>query len=163
MMKATTILSMSTSARYCETVKWIRVHGVVIEQMRVRNAEQRPGMEWQVADCKSMSSFEDGRFDLMIDKALIDTLLCEDNVPDLLSAYFKEVERVMTADGLALFISFGPPDMMLKYFSPELTTLAVEVVEVKATSTKSATGKHFVYVGRRAKDAKCEPRRHSPL
>mmetsp|Transcript_90579 Transcript_90579/g.230444 ORF Transcript_90579/g.230444 Transcript_90579/m.230444 type:complete len:213 (+) Transcript_90579:54-692(+) len=135
----------------------VDISEVVIEQMRVRNAEQRPEMEWQVADCTSMSSFEDGRFDLMIDKALIDTLLCEDNVPDLLSAYFKEVERVMTADGLALFISFGPPDMMLKYFSPELTSLAVEVIEVRATSTKSATGLHFIYVGRRAQDAKALP------
>jgi len=118
---------------------------VVIQQMKERNAEPRPGMEWEVMDCTT-TTFAAKSFDVAMDKALLDTFLCEDDAPDTMQKYFAEVDRIVKGDGLALFISFCPPEMVKKYF--DKSSFVMTMKEVQAKSSKSATGKHFIYIGR---------------
>lgn len=124
----------------------IDISAVVVEQMRQRNAELRPEMEWLVMDATS-TSFEDGHFDVVLDKCLIDTLLCEDDEDALIARYFSEMSRVMADAGLGIFITFGPPDSRLHRFP---TYFSVEVIEIPAKGKNKLTGYHYMYVCRKA-------------
>ena len=57
----------------------VDISSVVIEQMKARNRESRPSMEWLVMDITDMSHFESNTFDVAIDKSTIDALLCGDD------------------------------------------------------------------------------------
>ena len=57
----------------------VDISPVVIEQMKERNRESRPIMEWLVMDITDMSHFESNTFDVAIDKSTIDALLCGDD------------------------------------------------------------------------------------
>ena len=57
----------------------VDISPVVIDQMKERNRESRPIMEWLVMDITDMSYFESNTFDVAIDKSTIDALLCGDD------------------------------------------------------------------------------------
>ena len=57
----------------------IDISTVVIRQMKERNAEARPSMDYIVMDITDMSEFESNTFDLVIDKSTMDALLCGDD------------------------------------------------------------------------------------
>jgi len=37
--------------------------------------ETHPGMTWQIGDATAMTEFSDGSFDVVLDKAVLDTML----------------------------------------------------------------------------------------
>lgn len=128
---------------------------VAIELMRARNAELRPEMEWQVFDATAMPSLDSGSFDVVLDKCLLDTFVCEDDEVALISAYFNEFTRVMADDGFGIFISFGPPEERLHWVPTKL--LEVEIVEIPAKDNK-LSGSHYAYVCRKVDPTKlCSP------
>ena len=52
---------------------------VCIHKMQARNSKSRPFMKWDVMDVREMALYQDGLFDLIIDKSTIDALLCGSN------------------------------------------------------------------------------------
>jgi len=81
---------------------------VVIEQMRQKHEETHPGMKWVVGDVTNMTCFEDGMFDIVLDKATADTLQfrCKSGVrQELLERMFSEVRRILKTEGVFLLIS----------------------------------------------------------
>lgn len=83
---------------------------VVIKQMQARQAAgpSRPGLRWVCMDALDMT-FEDAQFDIVIDKATIDTFVCAENSTALVAAYLAEVTRVLPPCGFFLLISLGEP------------------------------------------------------
>ena len=53
----------------------IDISDVVIEKMKTVYSESCPLMTWQVADATNMPEFEDGQFDMVIDKGTFDALI----------------------------------------------------------------------------------------
>jgi EEF1A lysine methyltransferase 4 len=97
----------------------------VIESMRAKHAESCPEMQWLVVDMLDMSStFEEESFDIVIDKAVMDTLLTgEGDVwnpnPDVVQkahTMCRQISRVLNSNGgIFLQISLAQPHFRRKY------------------------------------------------
>ncbi|CAJ1396157.1 unnamed protein product [Effrenium voratum] len=85
-----------------ECITSIDNSATAIEQMKAAHCE----MEWHCMDATAMS-FRDRHFDVVIEKGLVDCLLCME-AKDLESTKFlKEVVRVLALEGLFFCISFS--------------------------------------------------------
>lgn len=95
---------------------------VVIENMRSKHSETRPEMQWVKMDMCNLT-FENGSFDVVIDKAAMDALMVDegdvwDPQQETISSVHDmclSVSRVLSPDGLFLMISFMQPHFRTKY------------------------------------------------
>eukprot|EP00747_Dinoflagellata_sp_TGD_P110242 gnl/TRDRNA2_/TRDRNA2_170905_c0_seq2.p1 gnl/TRDRNA2_/TRDRNA2_170905_c0~~gnl/TRDRNA2_/TRDRNA2_170905_c0_seq2.p1 ORF type:complete len:285 (+),score=51.82 gnl/TRDRNA2_/TRDRNA2_170905_c0_seq2:49-903(+) len=70
----------------------IDISSVVVERMRERNSEARPTMQWLVMDATAMG-FENGVFDMVLDKCTIVMLVCCTESKVVVGKYLKEVAQ----------------------------------------------------------------------
>ncbi len=68
----------------------------------------------QVMNCCSMG-FPDASFDAVIDKALLDSLLCGENSTVNTGKYVGTVARLLKPGGAFIIVSFGTPENRLSY------------------------------------------------
>lgn len=96
--------------------------GVVIEKMAALYAESCPLMTWLEMDMTNLT-FEDGSFEVVIDKAAMDALVVEegdvwDPEPAVIATVHKmctEVRRVLNQSNKFIQISFAQPHFRTKY------------------------------------------------
>lgn len=97
------------------------VSPVVITRMqqRYRGLE---GLDFVVGDARRLDAYQDGHFDFVIDKGLMDSFLCGFRPElDVLEMH-SEVLRVLRPEGVFLCVSYGDPVTRLHYFEhPSLT------------------------------------------
>lgn len=101
---------------------------VVIQEMQSRH----PEMEWELMDMTQMS-YPGGSFDAVVDKGSLDALMSEDSEAVSLkaSAFFAEINRVLTDSGVYLLVSLGQEHILqalFDFFSEELFSLEVTLV-----------------------------------
>ena len=68
----------------------------VIDRMRRREPKK---VKWVQSDVRDMTCFEDGTYDVVLDKACVDALLCFREKDDAVERYFKEVKRILKPRG----------------------------------------------------------------
>jgi SAM-dependent methyltransferase len=73
---------------------------IVIEQQKASFPEEK----WEVMDVREMR-FEDGSFDLVVDKSVLDCLLCYAESHENTHRMLEEVRRVLCPTGLYLVVS----------------------------------------------------------
>jgi ubiquinone/menaquinone biosynthesis C-methylase UbiE len=84
---------------------------IVISQMKEKyKSEQR--LEWLEMDATKMA-FENGIFDLIVDKGLLDAILCRIDGDELAEVAVSEIFRVLAEGGRFILISFGSPGQRL--------------------------------------------------
>ena len=110
------------------TVTSIDFSEVVIQEMQSRH----PEMEWELMDMTQMS-YPGGSFDAVVDKGSLDALMSEDSEAVSLkaSAFFAEINRVLTDSGVYLLVSLGQEHILqalFDFFSEELFSLEVTLV-----------------------------------
>lgn len=76
---------------------------VVIDQMELWH-QKRKGLAFEVGDVTNLEH-EDGSFDVVLDKSLYDTIVCEDNGRQNTQNMYKEIQRVLKPGGLLLSLS----------------------------------------------------------
>lgn len=64
-------------------------------------------------------SFEDGSFELVVVKGLIDSMSCGENYISHISKALNEIHRVLTESGTLVCISYGCPEQRKWYFEGE--------------------------------------------
>lgn len=119
----------------------IDISSVVIGQMAEKYRELS-GLSWIVMDATRME-FGSESFDCIIDKSLIDTLVCLPIVERAVavSRYVSEVIRVLRPGGTFLCVSFGSPSERGRYFkSPDLS---VDIRELPPTHKYCTV--HYAY------------------
>ncbi|PPQ72317.1 hypothetical protein CVT26_007274 [Gymnopilus dilepis] len=108
---------------------------VLIEQMKKRHSAPRPEMEWHEMDVRNLS-FEDGTFDVAIDKGTMDAMMTAkgdvwDPPQQVVDDCNKEVEetlRVLKDKGLFIYLTFGQPHFRRRYLQREGTTLEIKAL-----------------------------------
>ena len=83
--------------------------------MKAKYENKIPDMKWECMDVKDLK-FEEGSFDVIIDKACLDAICCGDNsVPNSL-LMLKSIHRTLKHNGHYICITYGYPEMRTHYF-----------------------------------------------
>ena len=69
-----------------------------------------------MADARSMKQYGDEEFDCVIDKGLLDSILCGGYSKQNISKMLKEISRVLKTKGYYICISYGDTDIRNHYF-----------------------------------------------
>merc|ERR1719420_2013432 len=101
-------------------------------------------MTWEVMDATKMDGFRDESFDLVIDKATLDSILEFQKKGLLLTTatYLKEVQRILRPGGWYLCISFDRQTQKLL----ELPHLDFECQHIQMTSKSENVRPHHAYL-----------------
>ena len=108
----------------------VDISSVVISQMSKRNAK-RDLMVYKQMDVRDLK-YENGTFDLEIDKSTIDALLCGDHAFYNVAIMMKEIQRTLKVGGTYLAISYGKPENRISHFVREFLSFEVCQFEISA-------------------------------
>ncbi len=101
-------------------------------------------------DARRMDVIPEECFNLIIDKALFDSLLCStQNLHDV-SLLLKEMERVLKPDGVYIIISHAGPEKRLNFLT-QTVNLNVEVIpiakpELEGVNEDEDSQFHYIYI-----------------
>ncbi|PPQ62906.1 hypothetical protein CVT24_006304 [Panaeolus cyanescens] len=106
---------------------------VLIQKMSARHSENRPEMTWHQMDVRNLE-FEDGSFDVAIDKGTMDAMMTAkgdvwDPPAQVIEDCNKEVDealRVLRKGGVFIYLTFGQPHFRRRYLQREGTTLEIK-------------------------------------
>mmetsp|Transcript_3275 Transcript_3275/g.3238 ORF Transcript_3275/g.3238 Transcript_3275/m.3238 type:complete len:222 (+) Transcript_3275:17-682(+) len=122
---------------------------IVINQMNDRYFD-REEMEFTFMDATNMEHIPDDCFDIVLDKALLDTLLCSENNLQKVEDYLFEIYRVLKSTGIFIIISHGLPLSRLDYFDQDKWTIepiSIPKPPVRARlETTELSQDHYMYV-----------------
>eukprot|EP01038_Epipyxis_sp_PR26KG_P010537 gene10537-14157_t len=134
--------------RGCKNITNIDTSTVVISQMTELYAE-REEMEFTVMDARRMEYIPDQCFDLIIDKALLDTLICSENNLSDVGQYVQEMMRVLKVGGVFIVISHGMPDSRLPYLQKsgnvEIEIIQIAKPELREVEEEGDMKYHYLY------------------
>lgn len=119
-------------------------------------AEKCPELKWKVMDVQEMTDFGANQFDAVIDKGMLDSILCGDNSRPNCEEMINEVYRVLEGDGVYVCISYGYPEERIHYFkNPDFNwEIKAQKVNKMTTSTLPVVQNlkddpdycHYIYV-----------------
>lgn len=116
----------------------IDISSNVIKNMRDRTKELE-GMSWDVMDCRDLK-FNQGFFDVVIDKCTMDTILCSDNPYLNVALMTKEVQRVLKVSGIYMIVSHSEPDIRLPQLHREHLSFDIKVHVMKKEMEEGLSG-----------------------
>ena len=109
----------------------------------------REDMEFTTLDATNLDCLPEGCFDLILDKALLDTLLCSSQPFDDVSKYIGEMYRVLKPGGIFIIVSYGLPQSRLGYLNRGLPW-EVNVEEIPkpplSSNFQDATGSEVLFM-----------------
>ena len=113
-------------------------------------------MKYEVMDVRDIK-YDDGFFDIAIDKSTIDALLCGDNAYVNVAIMLKEVQRVLKPGGCYVAISYGKPESRAFHFEREHLGFSLKqyiLYPAEAASEEQKEEKsHYIYVCRKTEEA----------
>lgn len=80
---------------------------VLIDNMRSLQETQGGSIQWDVMDVTRMP-YADNNFQAVLDKSLVDCLLCCDGAMDVVRQYMDEAFRVLAPGGIFIIVSIQP-------------------------------------------------------
>lgn len=97
----------------------------------------------------------------MIDKALLDAVLCGDDALGRTSSMTSEIYRVLKPGGVYIAISYGPPATRLGFLTPpgiDWQPIVVEIPKPRVDTAPAAASTlcYFMYVMRKPEAADIE-------
>jgi|TARA_B110000090_G_scaffold203637_1_gene248547 SAM-dependent methyltransferase len=127
----------------------VDISTVVIKQMAARHAAT-PELEFLPADMTNLDGVPNEAFDLVIDKALLDSMLCGDESFDKAMLMLAESYRVLKPGGKYVVVSYGVPSSRVALLEEGLSW-TVEVVEIPKPPVEEFVGVetdkcHYMYI-----------------
>eukprot|EP00747_Dinoflagellata_sp_TGD_P161817 gnl/TRDRNA2_/TRDRNA2_178756_c0_seq1.p1 gnl/TRDRNA2_/TRDRNA2_178756_c0~~gnl/TRDRNA2_/TRDRNA2_178756_c0_seq1.p1 ORF type:complete len:211 (-),score=45.93 gnl/TRDRNA2_/TRDRNA2_178756_c0_seq1:119-751(-) len=130
----------------------IDISRVVIQAMQEKYRDKQ-GMSYTQMDSRSME-LADGSFNVVIDKAMFDAILCGEGSTHNAQKMLQEVSRVLTPNGVYIAVSHGQPSYRLTYLQRAEFGWNVKIYQVQKpmmgmTASLSSDDKdnvHYIYV-----------------
>ena len=127
----------------------VDISTVVVKQMAARYAANE-SLEFLAADMTNLDGVPNEAFDLVLDKALLDALLCGDESFDKAMMMLAESNRVLKPGGKYVAISYGVPSSRV-YLLEEGLSWKVEIIKIPKPPVEEFIGVetdscHFMYV-----------------
>ena len=112
--------------------------------------EQQVEMNYKKMNVCEMNEFKDKTFDVVFDKALLDTILCGENALLVVEKMMKEIYRVLKDEGYYIIISNASEDGRKLMFDTNLWEYSVMEIEkpskVLVIEDKDPKNFHYIYV-----------------
>lgn len=120
-----------------EDITNIDISAVVIEAMQQKYAD-RPQLQYMTMDAREMTAFEDGTFDAVIDKGLLDSLLCGAGAQASAAKMLGEVLRVLRQGGVYILVTHGEPKQRVPHLrQPDVLKWGISLHVVPKPGCKS--------------------------
>jgi ubiquinone/menaquinone biosynthesis C-methylase UbiE len=94
----------------------IDISPIVVKYMEERYKTKCPAVQYKVMDVFEMKEFADGEFDVVIDKATFDSIICHDLSQKHAEIMLKEIYRVLNSTGVYICVSHGSEEIRREYF-----------------------------------------------
>jgi len=106
----------------------IDISNVVVKAMQDKYQE-RSSMTYKHMDCRAMD-FSDQSFNIAIDKATLDSIVCGENSHANVQKYLAHVSRVLAADGVFVLVSHAQPSYRLNFLDKPEFAWKIDTVTV---------------------------------
>mmetsp|Transcript_24214 Transcript_24214/g.28183 ORF Transcript_24214/g.28183 Transcript_24214/m.28183 type:complete len:222 (+) Transcript_24214:47-712(+) len=133
----------------------IDISSVVVKSMNEKYRDKGPNFKFLQMDARSMD-YEDGAFDIVVDKGTLDSILCGEGSATSASKMLSEINRVLSPKGVYICISYGIPDHRLLYlekpeFDWKVTRETIPKPTISTSVTISSEDKdspqvHYIYI-----------------
>jgi ubiquinone/menaquinone biosynthesis C-methylase UbiE len=140
------------------TITGVDFSRVVIERQKDKYRHM-PTLSWEQQDITALE-FKDEIFDVCINKAAMDALLCGEGSASNSDNMCKEAIRVLKPEGILLIISFDIPEHRLRYLNKEefdwtvtVETVLKPVPKDVPLNPKDVESKHYIYTCKKNKPA----------
>ena len=100
----------------------------VIDFMQERNKNKK-GLHYEQKDVLNLE-YKKEIFDLIIDKATMDTVLCTDNALLNITKMTKEISRALKTGGVYLVLSYGRPDERLIHLRRDHLAFDIKICKI---------------------------------
>ncbi len=96
-----------TNIDYCSSI---------VKIMQTRYQEMGYNIKYIEGDVTAMHMIRNGEFNVIIDKATLDSILCGENSITIVDNLMREVYRVLDANGVFISISYADEDHRKTFF-----------------------------------------------
>ena len=124
----------------------------VISQIEEKNKSKYPKMTFKIMDVLDMQEIQTGSFNIVFDKATLDSILCGDNSGSNAQKMISEIHRVLAPGGRYICITYGDPEHRKKYFeTQQWSNLSVDKMpkpnlNVNNEDNLNSKNYHYIYV-----------------
>jgi SAM-dependent methyltransferase len=123
----------------------------VVVRQNEENFRTEPKLHWVCSDCRKMDQIESDKFDLVIDKGTLDSLLCSGPSASVVGQFMSEVSRVLKPGGLFVEISYGTPNTRASFLKgPQYRWTVLENKEIEKVTEKGTF--HYLYFAVKNRD-----------
>eukprot|EP00439_Symbiodinium_sp_Y106_P069217 s1744_g11.t2 len=106
----------------------------------------KPGMTYKQMDGRSME-LPDASFNVVIDKACLDSILCGEGSTHNAQKLLTEVSRILQPNGVYIAVSHGQPSYRLTYLQrPEICLHSASSPEPRFANSRTEDSVHYIYV-----------------
>lgn len=127
------------------------VSPVAVELMRGREPAGAAAHEWAVDDALH-SQYADGSFDAIVDKGLLDGLMCGNDGPNAARGLKDEYLRLLKPGGVLAVLSMGDPDSRLPHLAATEAVWEHPVAVHEVPADEAGAASHWAYALTRARD-----------
>ena len=124
----------------------------VITSIEEKYKTKYPKMVFKVMDVLNMQEIQTGSFNIVFDKATLDSILCGDNSGNNAEKMINEIYRILAPGGKYICITYGDPEHRKKYFeTQQWSNLSVDKIakpNTNISNNEDINNKnfHFIYV-----------------
>jgi ubiquinone/menaquinone biosynthesis C-methylase UbiE len=121
-----------------------------IKIMEDRYKEQKVEMKYKKMNVTNMEEFTNESFNVVFDKALLDSVICGENALPIVDKMINEIYRVMVNGGFYIIISNGNEETRKNLFNPEMWEYKMLEIEkpskVVVLDEKDPKNYHYIYI-----------------
>ncbi|SBT80384.1 methyltransferase, putative [Plasmodium malariae] len=113
--------------------------------------KDKPNLKYMLMNVCDMKEFKNAEFDLIIDKACLDSIVCSEDSLKYIEEMLSEVSRILKSEGTFVVISHAQPTYRLGYLQKQDYKWNVTIKTVKRPMLGIVTAPiddnlHYVYI-----------------
>ena len=103
-------------------------------------------LKFKKMDINDLSEFGDNEFDVIFDKAVLDSVLCGENALPIVANILKGLHRVLKPGGVYIIVSNGNEENRKSLFDENLWEYQMQLIDKKMVVLDEKDPKNYYYI-----------------